>query len=215
MFSVVPLLPVGLLLVLSAQFIDVPLVNARDYYRQGMALMRARKYDDAVTFFRRALEKQPDYAEAYCGRGMAHNALKVFGMATADFSKAIALKPQYAEAYAGRGGACLNLRGSQPAACLSDLEQAIKLNPKLAEAFVLRGLYYRQTGDLKRARAEFDRAILVQPRNVDALSARASLLIKMGDRTAAAVDLNRLVDVGDPASAASARQALRQLAEKK
>lgn len=208
MFS---MLSVALWLTLAGQAVDIPLTTAKDFYRQGISLMRAGKYEDALPFFKRAADKQPDYPEAYCGRGRAYNALRLFAKASADFSKAIELKGDYAEAYAGRGGACMNLNPGATGKCLPDLDQAVKLDPKFVEAYILRASFYNQKGDLQRTRADLDQAVKLQPRNADALFARANVLLRMGNKPAAINDLKRVVAFGNPAMANSAKRSLQKM----
>src|SRR5258706_1611529 len=207
MFSV---LSVALWLALAGQAVDIPLTTAKDFYRQGMSLMRAGKYEDALPFFREAADKQPEYPDAYYGRGLAYNALRLYAKACVDFSKAIELKADYAEAYTAGGRACLSLApGSEK--CLPDLNQALKLNSKFTDGYIVRALFYSQRGDLQRARADLDLALKLQPHNAEALYGRASVLLKLRNKPAAIDDLKRVVEFGHPALADRARRTLQEL----
>ncbi len=207
MFSV---LSVALWFVLAGQVMDVPLTTATDFYRQGMSWMRAGNPAEALRLFKRAVELRPDYPEAYYGRGMAYIALRLYPKAVADFNKAIELKEDYAEAYTSRGRACLNFTPKSEG-CLRDLDRAVRLNPNHAEGYVVRALFYAERRDLRRAQADLDQAVKLQPHNADALFARASVLLGMGNKSAAIDDFKRVVEFGNPALAKRARRSLQQM----
>ena len=71
------------------------------YYKKG-------ELDKAIANYTKAIELQPDYAEAYYNRGLAYRNKATFDKAIADYDKAIALKPDFAEAYNNRGSAYAN-----------------------------------------------------------------------------------------------------------
>jgi tetratricopeptide (TPR) repeat protein len=51
----------------------------------------------------KAIELEPDFAEAYLNRGGLYFAKRLSGQAIADFTEAIELKPDFAVAYCNRG----------------------------------------------------------------------------------------------------------------
>ena len=57
----------------------------------------------AIKDYDKALELNPDYANAYYNRGVAKGKLGDYKGAIEDFDKAIALNPNYADAYYNRG----------------------------------------------------------------------------------------------------------------
>jgi tetratricopeptide (TPR) repeat protein len=68
------------------------------YYHQG-------EHDLAVADFSKAIELNPDLAEAYNNRAIAYDAKGEYAQAIADCTKAIELNPALAEAYYNRGNA--------------------------------------------------------------------------------------------------------------
>ena len=46
--------------------------NAREAFDAGMRLVKATRYDQAILNFNRAVDLQPDFAEAYRMRGRAY-----------------------------------------------------------------------------------------------------------------------------------------------
>ena len=70
--------------------------NSVDYFVRGNALNSNGRAADAVADYSKAIEEQPDFAEAYFNRGLAQEKLNQNSAALADFRKAISLKPELA-----------------------------------------------------------------------------------------------------------------------
>ncbi|NJK47799.1 tetratricopeptide repeat protein, partial [Candidatus Gracilibacteria bacterium] len=73
----------------------------------------------------KALELNPDSAEAYNYRGGAYLNLQQYKNAIADFNKALELNPDNAEAYLGRSGYYYQMGKRENA--IADMEKAIQL----------------------------------------------------------------------------------------
>src|SRR5207237_4921871 len=85
---------------------------------------------DAIPYFTRLIQRQPDNWDAYLRRAEAEHALNQRGAATADYSKAIELHPAEAFLYLRRGRHYNTLHACERA--LSDFDQAITLAPTSA-----------------------------------------------------------------------------------
>ncbi|MEI6285025.1 MAG: MBG domain-containing protein, partial [Bacillota bacterium] len=70
--------------------------NSVDYFVRGNALSSNGRAADAVVDYSKAIEEQPNFAEAYFNRGLAKEKLNQNSEALADFRKAISLKPELA-----------------------------------------------------------------------------------------------------------------------
>lgn len=66
------------------------------YFRQGMQMLHADRVREAVVFFTRAIEHDPDFAEAYRNRGEAYILLGQETEASADLQRARSLQPAMA-----------------------------------------------------------------------------------------------------------------------
>ena len=81
--------------------------DAKEYFRSGVKAGQRGQYSEAIEDFTKAIELNPDYAEAYYFRGLYllqprrdyNHAIK----AIKDFTKAIELNPDDAETYHFRG----------------------------------------------------------------------------------------------------------------
>ena len=71
--------------------------------QQGNFLMMLEQMDLAIAAYSRAIEFNPEFADAYNGRGAAYGTKGEFDRATADWNKAIELNPKLAQAYSNRG----------------------------------------------------------------------------------------------------------------
>ena len=81
-----------------------------------------QKYDLALSDYSKAIEINPNYAEAYNNRGFLYSYQQKYELALADVNKAIDINPNHAEAYANRG--LLYAILGQPEKVKIDLQQA-------------------------------------------------------------------------------------------
>jgi tetratricopeptide (TPR) repeat protein len=81
-----------------------------------------QKYDLALSDYSKAIEINPNYANAYNNRGNLYSELQKYDLALSDYSKAIEINPNLAQAYLGRGGLYAIL--GQPEKVKIDLQQA-------------------------------------------------------------------------------------------
>ena len=62
-----------------------------------------KNYDAALADYTRALELDPNLAQAYNNRGTTYAILKNYDAALADYTRALELDPNYAQAFNNRG----------------------------------------------------------------------------------------------------------------
>jgi superkiller protein 3 len=106
--------------------------------------------------FRRALEAQPDSADAYLGIGLAQLREGKLEASQASLAKATALNPSLPSAHMFRGIALF--QGNSLEAAADELHEELKLQPKSAEALTWLGIVELQQGEPKSAAAAFDEA---------------------------------------------------------
>ena len=75
----------------------------------------------------------------------------------------------------------------------SDYDRVAELDPKLVAVDFCRGKLCSESGQKERAKPLLDKYLAGQPDHVDALLTRARLLVKLGERKAAAVDFTRAI----------------------
>lgn len=162
--------------------------DAGEAYNRGLERQRAGDLPGAIAAYRKAIELDPRFPEAYNNRGIAYFNQGENLLAIADFTHSIELAPSES-AYNNRGNALLSLKrtkeaiedftlaiglkpspesfynrggayytGSQFAQASADFNAAIKLNPKLARAYIFRGLIQLIDGADAAAQKDFDLA---------------------------------------------------------
>ena len=156
--------------------------DAYTYFYRGMARQnRADKarspdnkqdeYRSAIDHYTKAVELNPEYAEAYNQRGNAYTGAGDFDQAIADYTQAIDLNRDYTNAYTNRGNAYTKKGLFSPA--VRDHNIAIGLDPNFAEAYNNRGNAYAGAGDFDQAIADYTQAIDLKSDYAEAYGNRA------------------------------------------
>ena len=84
--------------------------TAKDWKDKGNALVKEKKYKEALDCYSKAIEIDPNDPILYSNRSLMHINLSEFDQAITDAEKAISIKPEYAKAYLRKGKA---LEGQQ------------------------------------------------------------------------------------------------------
>ena len=90
-----------------------PVKAVEEWFQKGLSLSRAGQYEEAMEAFSKAIEAQPDRAEACNNRGALRYQQKDYAGAIEDYSQAIALQP-LADFYNNRGAAWYRLGPPSP-----------------------------------------------------------------------------------------------------
>jgi tetratricopeptide (TPR) repeat protein len=149
---------------------------AHDYYLVGLQYLNRRTSADiaqAVVYFRRALQADPDYAPAWSGVAEAYAVVRDYnsdappdahyGDALAAAERAVALDPQQSRGYAVLG--VLHEMHWQWSDADRELRRALELDPSDATAHQWRAMYLWFLGDMPGALVEMRHA-----RDLDPLS---------------------------------------------
>jgi tetratricopeptide (TPR) repeat protein len=136
--------------------------------KAGNDLYNQDKYDEAIAQFTKAIQMNPNNAEAYQKRAWAYSDKQEpdFNAALADSNKFVELAPNDNNAYFFRGEMYLNLKNND--AAIADFDKAIELNPKGATAHFWRGTAYVRKSDMDKAIADWEQAVKLDPNYADA-----------------------------------------------
>ncbi|MBW3660847.1 MAG: tetratricopeptide repeat protein, partial [Gemmatimonadetes bacterium] len=149
-------------------------LEAYDLYLRGRHAWRGRSKEGlelAVNFFRKAIAREANFAEAYAGLADAYVLLalrryrsreETVPRAREAAERALALEPGLAEAYATRG-LIASRAGHAWDSAEADLRRAIDLNPSYASAHHWYGGMLTSVGRLEEALHEYRRAIELDP----------------------------------------------------
>ncbi|WP_157134595.1 O-linked N-acetylglucosamine transferase, SPINDLY family protein [Sphingomonas sp. PAMC 26605] len=157
----------------------------------GNVLSRLRRYEDAAAAYRRAIQLQPEHAQAHYNLGMAMQAVEDHDNASRAFQRAIALQPDHADAHAAHA-ITLQQQGFLDQA-LAAIDRAIVLSPRNPARYVNRGNILRAAGRRSAAIATYRNAIALQPATPEAYNNLGLALFDQGDLEGAAVQYREAI----------------------
>jgi len=148
-------------------------------------------YEDAVDYFTRAMEMDPNYSEYYNDRGSVLLKMDRLEEAERDYLRAIELSPPYPEV-------CTNLGQCYRAMDrMADARQAysraLDLDPTSTLALVGRAEAAAGLGQAEAALADYDRALELEPAQPAVLASRAIVHYEAGRLDRALSDLDAAV----------------------
>ena len=158
----------------------------------------------ALSALDKAIELNPDFAEAYSLRGTVKFSLDADREAIDDYDEAIRLKSDNARSYHGRGLVKYFLGEYQDA--VSDCDKVIRLTSNSGIARKLRGDANTGLGNYEEALTDYDKAIDYDQDNAEAYLGRANVKVLLGQYEAAINDIDKKIDLeGDHAKAHALR----------
>jgi TolB-like protein len=141
--------------------------------RQAESTENVDFFDQAETFYRRALARDPSFALAYVrlansrlNRHWFSNRLTPAQLeeVRSDIERALALAHDLPDAYLALG--TFHYWGHRDYdSALRALDRAVELEPSNADSRTARAAVYRRRGEWRRSLAEFERALELDPRN--------------------------------------------------
>ncbi len=155
----------GDLLSATADYQKAILLKDDAYAHSNLAMIykEAKRFDDAVLEYDKAIALKPQFWGAYFDRGNLYRENGKFDLAIADYTKVLKILPGYAQAYANRGTAHF-LNGEQHSALL-DFNWAIRFDPRAINAINNRAVIYAGQGHFKKAIEDFSRSIALDSQN--------------------------------------------------
>ncbi len=150
--------------------------DARGYFDQGTEFLKNNQDNEAAESFRRATEKDKDFAEAYLKLGLAYNALnrdedaeKAYKSAVEAYEKRVRQDSKDARAHYEMGQAFYRLHKYEDAA--RAFKQATKLEPENADALYELGMSQNRLARYDEAVNAFKKAVELDPDNYRAVEA--------------------------------------------
>ncbi len=147
-------------------FINQGFKDQRVFSNYGVILKSLGKLQEAEIATRKAIELNPDFAEAHLNLGNILRDLDKLKDAELSTNKAIEINPDFAEAHYNLGIILKNL-GKLKDAELST-NKAIKIKPNYAEAHLNLGIILKNLGKLREAELSYRKAIEIKPDYVEA-----------------------------------------------
>lgn len=100
-------------------------LTSEQYLQKGLDKYVERNYIEAIRFYDKSIELNPNNPIAFHQRGLAKGLLNDFGGALFDLNRAIELDPNYAQAYSNRGS--IKIRMGKPDDGCEDYNTALRL----------------------------------------------------------------------------------------
>ena len=150
-----------------------------EYNNQAIKHYNKAEYKEAEIFFKKAIEQDPNYAEAYSNLGALYAKLKLFDKAIALYQKAIELKPSYAGAYTNMGNALNKTSRHEEAVYFHKL--AISLDSNAANHFSNCASAYKNLGRFNLAKLYYIEALKRDKYHVNAHFDLATILLQTGE----------------------------------
>ena len=149
------------------------------YNDRGISYKEKGELDRALKDFNKALELNPDFAEAHNNRGKVYRNMGDLSKAFDDYNTAIQLNPDFAEAHNNRGVA-YGIKGRVDEA-IEDFNTAIGLNSAFADAYCNRGNAYLLKGEIDKAIEDYSRSIKHAPKDAMSYSNRSVAYLRKGE----------------------------------
>ncbi len=134
-------------------------LSAEDWFQKGYNAAEMGEYNNVILYNQKAIEINPDCAEAYVNMGNAYNKIDNYEKAIECYQKAIEIDPDY-EIPFNNLGCAYNKKGNYDKA-IECLEKAIEINPYDAEAYFNMGTSYRHKG-------KYDKVVEYNPDDAEA-----------------------------------------------
>jgi tetratricopeptide (TPR) repeat protein len=132
----------------------------------------------AIEWYKRAIELNPNFVEAYLKLTEAYKDIDKENIALDCWAKIIEVQPQNFEAYKKRVKLQERLKIAKDI-IINQLDVAAQKSPITAELFVLKGEILMEENDTKQALDSFEKAIAKNPKLEMAYTAKGCLLVKL------------------------------------
>jgi tetratricopeptide (TPR) repeat protein len=149
----------------------------------GIAALELGLTQDAETFWRAAIARNPSHADAHYNLGLLHYRRRALDEAARAFARAITLRPMHAAALNNLGAVLQELGRTGEAVTL--LEHSVAIDATNAAAFSNLGHALSTLARFEEARTAFDRAIELKSDFAEALTSRGRISMEAGERAEA------------------------------
>jgi tetratricopeptide (TPR) repeat protein len=170
--------------------------SSEELLEKGRNLMKEQRFEEAIQFLNKAIEKDSKNTEAFNARGVALFELGKYNDAMLDYSQAIQLTPNNYKPYFNR--AELKKALKQMPEALKDYNEAIKLSPKTADLYLNRGVLQYQLNNLDQAIQDFKQACVLNPTDKNAFYNLGNIFFEKGDHASlqeAEINFKKVIDL--------------------
>jgi len=131
--------------------------NAGELYKKANTFYELQRYEDALSSYQKAIEIQPEYAQAWNGQAKVLYELNSYQEALLAYDKAIQIEPDYQDSWSGRGFVLNKLQRFQEA--ISSFDKALKLESEAPKVWYGKGEALSNLKRYDEAIKSYDKAI--------------------------------------------------------
>ena len=162
-------------------------------YALANGLLARGEHAAAVDHYRRALELDPAFADAYCNLGTVFFEQGRFVEAEASYRRALGLKPEFAEGHFNLGNTLREQnRLAEAEGCF---REALSIRPDYVEVHNSLGVVLREQGKLDAAIATYRQALIIKPDYADVYVNLGSALSEQWQLDAALAIYRQALDI--------------------
>ncbi len=147
-------------------------------YADGMASLSRRRFDEAISSFRRAVEIDPKHADAWVQLAGAYGEMAQLDQALDAYEQLLTLRPKDMKAWWRKANLLESLQRWD--VLLDTCEHLLALRPRDASAWIEKGLALFQMGRHEDGLAAWSRAATLNPQNPRAWTNSAYTLDRLG-----------------------------------
>lgn len=166
-------------------------LTSAEYFEQGIAMTKARKYEAAAVAYQQAIRRDPDMAQAHHELGYAYTQLRQWDKAVASLKQATALKPDLADSHRLLGDALTQLGQWEEA--LASYNRAITVKPESAATYLGLAAVYKHTKQLPDAVNAYLKVIELRPNHAAARYELGLLYLELDDSDSAQAEYETLL----------------------
>ena len=159
------------------KFSDIYPEDAVEYFKQAESKILQQKYEDAIEFLDKSLEKLPRYTNAWLKKGDVLSYLKRYEDALYCYGKVLQINPESVDAWNLQGICLSELKRYESA--LESFDEVILLDPTHAAAWNFKGVCNFILGRLAQSLECFDRATKLYPEFGVAWYNKGKVLLKL------------------------------------
>jgi tetratricopeptide (TPR) repeat protein len=167
--------------------------KVQQWIHNGADLYSLGRYDEAIECYDKALELNPQDADAWSGKGGCLMTMGRYEEAVNYYNTALEINPQHTMAWSGKGG-CLICLGRYNEA-IECYDKALELNPKDALAWHSKGSCLMSLRRFRQAIECFDRALKISPQYAQTWFVKGVAEHQLGLRREAVVSYRRFIEL--------------------
>ncbi len=162
------------------------------WYSQGNAHARLGRHAEAIAYFDRAAQLDPQFDDIYYNRGLSLYEIGKPDLAIRDFTRYLEGVPRSIDGLTNRGNA--RLMSGDAAGAVQDYTRAIQYGGG-APVYANRAQAFAAVGNAEAAIADYTKALELDPDNADVCFNRGLVYAKSGRTSLAIADFTRAIEL--------------------